>query len=131
MTGKDCSCTSRPAGGRHWRWRCEFAGKEKLLTIGPPAVTLLEARDARDKAKGVLGEGRDPSVEKKLQRASRAGSVTRSFEAVARAWHSKAKPHWTARHADDVIRSPERDVFTQIGGISIDEITPPIGCASV
>src|SRR5437762_13148963 len=59
-----------PAGGKHWRYRYEFEGREKLLTIGPyPSVGLINARDARDGAKATLRTGRDPSVAKRVDRA--------------------------------------------------------------
>lgn len=35
-----------PAGGKVWRLKYRFGGKEKLLTIGPyPVVSLSAARD--------------------------------------------------------------------------------------
>jgi hypothetical protein len=52
------------AGSRVWRFRYEIAVREKLLTIGPyPSVGLADARTARDNAKRLLREGRDPSIE--------------------------------------------------------------------
>jgi len=41
-----------PSGGKLWRLRYKFDGKEKTLSIGQyPAVSLLDARIARDEAK--------------------------------------------------------------------------------
>ncbi|WP_428428726.1 Arm DNA-binding domain-containing protein [Pararhizobium sp.] len=51
--------------------RYEFGGKEKLLSIGPyPAVSLLDARRAKDDAKAILRSGKDPSTTKKLDKLS-------------------------------------------------------------
>lgn len=45
-----------PNGGRYWRLRYEFDGKEKTLSMGPyPAVRLVEAREQRDAAKYETG----------------------------------------------------------------------------
>src|SRR3546814_15866790 len=41
-------------------------------------------------------------------------------------WHEAFKAQWTSAHADDVIRSLERDVFPAIGKFPIAELTPPM-----
>ena len=43
------------AGGKLWRWKYRFEGKEKRLSFGPwPEVSLKEAREKRDQARKVL-----------------------------------------------------------------------------
>ena len=55
-----------PRGGKYWRLKYYFAGKEKLLSLGTfPGVTLTEARKRADIAKRVLAMDRDPSSEKR------------------------------------------------------------------
>ena len=117
-----------PPGGKHRRLRYQIAGKEKLVAIGPyPAISLADARSRRDQAKALLREGRDPCLEKKLRRLARVESSAQTFETLlACAWHVRSAPHWTERHADDVMRSLERDVFGPIGNIPVSEITGPI-----
>ena len=40
-----------PSGGKLWRFKYLFGGKEKLLSLGPyPDISLLAARSARDDA---------------------------------------------------------------------------------
>ncbi|MGJ4950082.1 Arm DNA-binding domain-containing protein [Bradyrhizobium sp. HKCCYLS20291] len=47
-----------PDGGKLWRMRYEFDGREKLLSLEPyPSVGLAEARDAAANAKRCLREG--------------------------------------------------------------------------
>lgn len=47
----------RPAGGKLWRLKYRFAGKEQQLTIGTyPEVGLKEARERRDAARKVIAE---------------------------------------------------------------------------
>ena len=49
-------------GGRWWRFKYRFAGKEKLLSMGTyPDTPLKAARDRRDRARALLEEGVDPS----------------------------------------------------------------------
>ena len=52
-----------PSGNPRWRLRYHFLVKEKLISLGAfPAVSLKEARTARDAAKAELLQGLDPSV---------------------------------------------------------------------
>jgi integrase len=115
-----------PAGGKLWRLRYHYAGREKLLSLGPyPGVTLAEARAAREAARGHLRAGRDPGQQKALARAAAVASAATTFEAVAREWHAVQLPRWTARHAGDVIGSLEDAVFPTLGGLPIAEIPAP------
>jgi integrase len=115
-----------PAGGKLWRFRYAFGGKEKLLSIGPyDAVGLLEARAARDAAKASLRDGRDPGIVKKLRKLSHATSNANTFEAIAREWHELNKSQWVDRHADDVITSLEREIFPTLGNVPITDIRAP------
>lgn len=116
----------QPAGGKHWRWKYRFAGKEKRLSLGTyPTVTLAKARLARDVARRTLAEGIDPvqaKTDAKLATRLRMGT---SFEAVARAWFEQWKGPRSPRHADYVQRRLEADVFPAIGRKPISEITAP------
>ena len=52
-----------PSGGRWWRFRYSFAGKEKLLSLGTyPDVSLKAAREAREDARRLLAKGIDSSA---------------------------------------------------------------------
>lgn len=112
-----------PAGGRLWRLKYRHGGKEKTLSIGPyPDVGLAEARTARDNAKKVLREGRDPSVVRQIERVERTENT---FENIAREWHEMQKPSWIGKHVDDVIDSLEKHVFPELGKVPIKDITVP------
>jgi integrase len=115
-----------PAGGKLWRMRYILAGKEKLLSFGPfPEVTITAARDARDAARAHLRALRDPSLVRKVLRASAADS-DRKFETVARDWHELHKGKWAERHAANVLGSLEADVFPRLGSCDVREITAPM-----
>lgn len=116
-----------PAGGRHWRWRYEFGGKEKTLTIGSyPEIGLADARSAREDARRILKGGRDPSVVRRHQKAAAVAESADTFEALAREWHGTMKSQWVPKHAGDVLGSLEADVFPAIGQMPIRDITPPL-----
>ena len=115
-----------PTGGRLWRWKYRYAGKEKRLALGSyPEVTLSMARRARDAAREKLSSGIDPVAAKKLAKQTQLEAFANNFEVVARAWHK----HWgdakSGRHADYVIARLEKDVFPEIGKRPISEITAP------
>jgi len=106
-----------PSGGKLWRWNYFYDGKQKSMSFGIyPMVALVTAREKRDEARAVLAEGRDPSVVKKLRIEANIEASRNTFERVAREWHATSKSQWAAVHADDVIRSLERDVFPSMAG---------------
>ena len=58
-----------PNGGKWWRLKYRFAGKEKLISLGTyPQTSLLDARKAREEAKAVLKQGFDPSTSRKEEK---------------------------------------------------------------
>ena len=62
-----------PGGGKLWRLRYRFSGKEKMLALGKyPRVRGPEARKRAGEARQGLYEGRDPSAEKKAVRNGNA-----------------------------------------------------------
>ena len=51
-----------PSGGKWWRFKYRFEGKQKLISMGTyPEITLAKARERRDKARRQVAEGVDPS----------------------------------------------------------------------
>ncbi|KFX80324.1 integrase, partial [Ralstonia solanacearum] len=75
-----------------------------------PEIGLKEARDRREEAKRLLGEGIDPSVERKVQKVATVARVANSFEAVAREWHGKYAPGWSESNSKKVLARLENDV---------------------
>lgn len=115
-----------PAGGKWWRLKYRFDGKEKRLSLGVyPDVSLKEARDRRDAARKLLADGVDPGANRKIQKAARVEQAANSFEVVAREWYAKHSPGWAASHASKIIRRLENDVFPWVGSKPISDITAP------
>lgn len=115
-----------PAGGRYWRWKYRYGGKEKRLALGTyPEVTLAQARKARDAARVTLAGGTDPAqVRADARTAARLRTETH-FEGVARAWFEHWKGPRSDRHATYVLRRLEMDVFPVLGHKPVGEITAP------
>ncbi|KIF81279.1 tyrosine-type recombinase/integrase [Noviherbaspirillum autotrophicum] len=115
-----------PSGGKWWRLKYRFDGKEKRLSLGTyPEVGLKEARDRRDAHRKLLANGIDPSDNRKAIKAAGAERAANSFETVAREWLSKNRPGWAPSHYDKILSRLENDVFPYLGKEPIAAITPP------
>jgi integrase len=113
-----------PAGGKWWRWKYRYGGKEKRLSLGVyPDVSLKSARAKRDTARQQLAAGIDPGQARKAEKLAQAGAE--SFEAIAREWHAKFSPGWVASHGDRILRRLEKDVFPWLRGRPIAEVNAP------
>ena len=113
-----------PSGGKWWRWKYRFAGKEKRLSFGVyPDVSLKFAREKRDAARQQFAAGTDPAEARKAERLAQAGAE--SFEAIAREWHAKFSPGWVASHGDRILRRLEKDLFPWLGKRPIAEVKAP------
>jgi integrase len=114
-----------PTGGKLWRFKYRFGGKEKLLALGKwNAVSLADARDKRDAAKRLLAQNIDPGERRKAEKREAEGRAANSFEFVAREWYEKRKGTWTPHHAKDVLRRLERNLFPDLGSRPIAEMKP-------
>lgn len=115
-----------PAGGKWWRLKYRFGGKEKLLSLGTyPEVSLKDARQRRDDARKLLADGIDPGENRKAVKAAKTERAANSFEVVTREWFAKKSPSWAKSNADKIIRRLEKDAFPWLGGRPIGDITPP------
>ena len=114
------------SGGKWWRLKYRFVGKEKLLALGTyPEVTLSEAREKRDEARKLLRDGIDPSARRKALRASRADSATNTLQAIGEEWLARFEGTWAPSHTRGVKGRLQNDAYPWIGSRPIAEITPP------
>lgn len=114
------------SGGKYWRFKYRFGGKEKKLAFGVyPEVSLAEAREKRDKARKMIAENIDPGVIKQASKRASILASENSFQAVALEWYAKFSAQWVASHGDRTLRRLEKDVFPWIGKRPISEIKAP------
>jgi AcrR family transcriptional regulator len=102
-----------PSGGKLWRLKYRYMGKEKLLSFGPhPLVSLADAREQMARAKKLLLAGIDPSMQRKKDRAAAQRKALDTFgptgnELITREkQNGKAPLNVTA--ADELIETAER-----------------------
>ncbi|WP_288129996.1 integrase arm-type DNA-binding domain-containing protein [Accumulibacter sp.] len=115
-----------PSGGRWWRFRYAFAGKENLLSFGVfPDVSLKEARARREAARKLLAQGIDPGAERRASKAAVLALAQNCFERICREWLEQRKGTVEpAQHVKTMARL-ENDVFPWLGAKPITEITAP------
>ena len=129
-----------PNGGKWWRFKYQFDGKEKLLSLGTyPEVPLAGrwqdpdtkkiwidgARDKRDKARELIASEVDPSDTRKSQKKTKDGNLANSFEVVAREWLATKMQTKSERYQLNVLRRFELYLFPWIGKRAISELNAP------
>lgn len=114
------------SGARYWRYDYRFQNKRKGLAFGIyPAVSLAEARAERDKARGQIANGEDPSFNRKLRKLTKQLSGGTTFRAVAGEWLDKQKREGHAQVTIDKLTWLLGFANTLIGERQIGEITSP------
>jgi integrase len=117
-----------PHGGRYWRFKYRFGGKEKLLALGvygKNRVSLATARERRDDARKLLDQGIDPGAAKRAKKRLDAYRAANTFEAVAREWWETKGGKWSERHSAGTLGRLEKELFPSLGTRPIMEIQPP------
>ncbi len=112
-----------PNGGKWWRFRYSFDGKEKLLALGTyPDVPLSAARQKRDQARTLLADGIDPSEHRKAAKAKRVGLAANTFEVIGREWYAKTAVTLADSTKAKLLKFLEADVFPWIGARPISSL---------
>jgi integrase len=115
-----------PQGGKWWRLKYRFDGKEKLLSLGTyPDISLSQARQKREDSKKLLAIDIDPSEKRKQTKADNRLNTENSFELVAREWWQSHMTNKADSHKEKVIRRFELYLFPWIGKKPISSITAP------
>ena len=113
------------SGGKWWRFRYRFDGKEKLLSMGTyPEIGLKEARDKREAARKLIAGGTDPGAMRKAEKAARKAAALNSVEAVSRAWLKHRASAWKPGTYAAIEASLVNDVFSELGSKPIGDIQP-------
>jgi integrase len=115
----------QPSGGKLWRLKYRYLGKEKKLSLGVyPDVTLKVARVRRDEARTLLANGADPASVKFDLEAEAKAAAANTFKAIADEYIAK-----TAREGREVVTIGKTRwllslMEADLGKRPITEITP-------
>src|SRR6202789_3352493 len=115
-----------PRGGKWWRLKYRYAGKEKRVSLGVyPEINLKKARARTIDARQLLDAGVDPSENRRATKAAQMEGAANSFEVVAREWIEQQMKTWVKGHGERILTRFERDIFPWIGARPIAEVTAP------
>ncbi len=82
-------------GGKHWKLKYRMLGKEKKISLGAyPEISLLEARELREKHKSEIAKQIDPNEQKKqIRQESKKEKAKKenTFYTVSQKWHKSYK----------------------------------------
>jgi len=114
-----------PSGGKLWRFKCYFLGKEKKLSLGAyPAISLAEARERQEKYKSAIAKDIDPTHLKKEEKKLALAEAAETFEKVSYEWHRYYYDTWSERHAEAILYRLKKDVLPDLGKLPVSQITP-------
>ncbi len=123
--GNGLSLIVEPNGSKGWRFRYQFNGKSKMISLGIyPVITLNEAREKRDDARRLVANGTDPAEARKEERNKVSGQSENTFKKITLEWFNGRKDRWSEGYRDDMMEAFENDVFPYIGDRPIAEIKP-------
>lgn len=115
-----------PAGGKLWRWKYRFEGKEKLMALGNyPDVSLAVARERHAAARRLLASGTDPMAVRKAEKAARREASENTFEIMAGLWLDHWRVDKSSQHVNATDNRLRANVFPAIGARPISAIRPP------
>lgn len=110
-----------PAGGRFWRLKYRFNGRESTLTIGSyPEISLAQARRARDEARIQLYSNIDPNAVKNERLQQINENIL--FKSLAMEWMEDRKAVIKENTYLRDLSVFEKDLFPALGEMPIDQI---------
>ncbi len=120
-----------PEGGKLWRWKYRFDGKQKQMAFGKyPDVSLVKARDYHFQARQLLANGVDPMAVRKVAKEEKKIAAIEvkqpkglTFEDLTRAWFKWWKADKDEKHAKNVEARVEGDLIAKLGSKLPQEIT--------
>ena len=113
-----------PNGSKLWRHRYRFNNKATMMALGAyPEISLLDARQARDRNKQLLKQGLNPKAKKIDNYGDNPDEI--SFKGMFFNWINNKKDEWTPGYAEDTLQRANSYLLPTIGKMPIDEISSP------
>ena len=107
-----------PEGGKWWRYRYKFNGKDRMMSLGTyPKMSLSQARVARDEAANTKESGVDPLSKEDLD-------ANNTLEQLAKDWFDAKSTNWTTRNAIRVWARITNNVLPLLGDMNAESIEP-------
>lgn len=120
----------QPSGGKLWRLKYRFGGKEKRLGLGRyPDVTLKEARKRRDDARTLIARGVDPAAQKQAEALAAKLNAGTTFKLVGEEYLEKASREGRAAVTIGKSRWLLSLMAPDLGALPVRDIAPPLSCS--
>jgi len=115
-----------PEGGKLWRWKYRFGGREKLMAIGKyPQVSLAQARELHAEHRRMLAAGVDPMARRKTEKTAEREQIENAFETIAGKWIEHWKEDKSLRHVDSTRRRLDANILPHLGKLPVNGIAAP------
>ncbi|MGA2871202.1 MAG: integrase arm-type DNA-binding domain-containing protein, partial [Verrucomicrobiota bacterium] len=112
-----------PNGGKYWRLKYRFGGRERILALGVyPEVSLSDARERRVQARKTLAAGNDPADAKREAKRQRVLKGEQTFEVIALEWHGQNQHRWTPRYSRTAMFRLKRHILPALGIRTVTDI---------
>lgn len=115
------------SGGKHWKLKYLFDGKEKKISLGEyPFISLSDARKKVFEAKTLLKNETDPNAQKKQEQQAKIQAEAKSentFKKVALERLELEQGKISESHYKRTLRGLENDCFEYIGNKPLDDIS--------
>ena len=113
-----------PNGSKLWRHRYRFNNKATMVSLGTyPEISILDARQARNRNKQLLKQGLNPKYPKIDNNLDNPDEI--SFKGMFFNWLNSKKDEWTPGYTEDTLQRANRYLLPIIGKISINKISSP------
>ena len=115
------------SGARLWRYRYRYGGKATMASLGEyPSVSLSDARSERDRIRGLLRGGANPSLVRRTERAAQIEHAASTFGAIAmELLEKRAKEGLAPQSVKRERRLIEKDLAS-IQDLPIDAVSAPL-----
>ncbi len=115
----------KPSGGKYWRLKYRFMGKQKTLALGVyPEVSLKAARLKRDKARLQITEHIDPAEIRRENKNKFKVADENKFSVLSLEWFEKQKDKWSDEHAHKLWNRLKDNTFKKLDARPLDNIQP-------
>lgn len=113
-----------PTGAASWQFRCQIAGKRRMMGLGACSVlTLAEARDKAAEARKLAKQGIDPLEARRAAEAAERAAVT-TFREVALDYIESHRAGWrNAKHGQQWTNTLAQYAYPKFGDKPVDEVS--------
>ncbi|EMM6517614.1 tyrosine-type recombinase/integrase [Enterobacter ludwigii] len=115
----------KASGKKLWRFRYQRPATKQRTMMGLgafPALSLADARRLKADYLALLANGIDPQTQAEVAEEQQQIALDSIFSTVAANWFQLKSKSVTPDYAKDIWRSLEKDVFTAIGEVPVQQV---------